>query len=94
MTKGAELAFERVLIAYAKTLFTTAVEIKNSIGVHGKLTHGAAVAGCNIANSDIFANGLNPGKAVFLAQRKKKKRAPKEEKPEKEEKEDATPGEE
>jgi len=97
MTKGAELAFERVLIAYAKTLFTTAVEIKNSIGVHGKLTHGAAVAGCNIANSDIFANGLNPGKAVFLTQRKKTKRVPKGEKPEKEEreeKEDATPGDE
>lgn len=85
MSKGAELAFERVLIAYAKTLFTAAVEIKNSIGTHSKLTHGAAVAGCNIANGEIFASsGLNPGKAMFLSPRKKKKRAPKSEKAEKE----------
>jgi hypothetical protein len=89
--RGVELMLEHALVAYAQTVFDTAVRIKRSMngseedgtlkqGGHKKVTSACMQAACQIVNSSVFATaGIAPGVIIpsFVKPRKKAKKAAK-----------------
>lgn len=74
ISKGAELEFERLLIGYSQTVFAKAASIRDSIGIHSKVTAGSMQAACRITNLEIIAaGGIAPGVLVMEKATKKKK---------------------
>ena len=62
MSKGAEMAIEYALIAYAQSAFHCALGIKDGMGVHKKVTSGSMQAGIRILNRQLQScTGLSPG---------------------------------
>ena len=62
ISKGGEIALENALIAYAQTAFQFALDIKDSIKMHKKVTAGAMSAATKILNSQLTAStSLAPG---------------------------------
>ena len=58
---GAELLIEHALTAYAQTVFANAVDIKESVKMHKKVTKGCMEAAIEIANRRVFAAaGMTP----------------------------------
>ena len=76
LSAGAELAIEHVVCSYASLLFDTAVRLKSSLGVHSKVTVGAAQAAAAIVNRELAsAVAVAPGITVPEKTLKRKRRA-------------------
>ena len=78
ISRGAELAFEHALVAYAQTAFRNAIAIKDAVGMHKKVTIGSMNAGVKILNDQLQAcTGIAPG--IFVPDKPSKgksKKAP------------------
>ena len=75
LSVGAELMLEHALVAYAKTVFDAAARIKDSSGLHSKVSSGCMSAAVEIVNRNVFSSsGLTPGSALFEQPHKKKKK--------------------
>lgn len=62
ISKGAEIAFEQFIISYCQTVFDKALSIRDSIGLHSKVTEGCMNAACKITNNELIgAGGIAPG---------------------------------
>lgn len=76
---GAELLIEHALTAYAQTVFANAVDIKDSVQAHKKVTKGCMEAAVEIANRRVFdAADMAPGVVISAppAKRSQKKSQP------------------
>ena len=72
VSRGAEVAIEYALIAYAQSAFQNALEIRDAVGMHKKVTNGAMSAGVNILNDQLSTcTGITPG--VYLTDKKRAK---------------------
>ena len=78
LSVGAEIELEHALSAYTQTIFDAAVQIKDSMNMHSKVSAGCMTAACDIVNKNIFASStLAPGAVCIDAKRrvvKKKKK--------------------
>ncbi len=74
--KGAELMIESTLVAYAQAVFGTALDIKEALGMHKKVTPGCMAAALEIVNAKLFeATTHSPGQIVPKIKPNKHKRA-------------------
>lgn len=53
LSKGAQMAFEQALVAYAQSIFENANRIVENAGVHAKVTPGAMKAAAEMVNTNI-----------------------------------------
>ena len=80
VSEGAQLEFERFLISYSQTVFEKALAIRDSMGMHSKVTEGCMSAACKITNSEIVAaGGVAPGTLVIEKSTKRSKKKAQEE---------------
>lgn len=78
LSVGAEIELEHALSAYTQTIFKAAVQIKESMNIHSKVSAGCMTAACDIVNKDVFASStLAPGAVCIDVKRRvvKKKKA-------------------
>lgn len=72
ISRGAEVAIEFALVAYAQSAFQNALAIRDAVGIHKKVTNGAMSAGTKILNDQLAAcTGLAPG--TYLVDKKRAK---------------------
>ena len=73
ISKGAEIAIEHALVAYAQSAFQNALAFRDSMKLHKKVTAGAMQAATRILNGQLASStGLAPG--LFLQERKQIKK--------------------
>ena len=77
---GAEIELEHALAAYTQTIFDAAVQIKDSMSMHSKVSAGCMSAACDIVNKNVFTSStLAPGAVCVGTKRRivnKKTKAP------------------
>jgi hypothetical protein len=70
ISKGAEIAIEHALVAYAQSAFQNALALRDSMKLHKKVTTGSMQAATRILNDQLTAcTGLSPG--IYMPDRKK-----------------------
>jgi len=70
ISKGAEVAIEQALVAYAQSAFQNAIALRDSMKLHKKVTAGSMSAATRILNNQLAScTGLSPGE--YLLERKK-----------------------
>ena len=71
LSVGAEIELEHALSAYTQTIFDVAVQIKDSMDMHSKVSAGCMTSACEIVNKDVFASStLAPGAVCIDGKRR------------------------